>query len=343
MADICGDIPTIADIKSHVISFASNIKDERTSVDVREYTNSLHPKFDILEEKKKAEGWLDWAKQLKTLKIIRSSVPIAILPNGYRGVLIDVKVNSPHAPDDKIYDTNEKIRQRVARGNCFLQIENGPHNGTTCVLYGLKKFTGGLGDDDDRDQGDNFTWKKYFTKPLESTERVVATRKANGEAAHLSCQIIDGHFVMCGGSKNVHLLFRRKEDIDRYKEPRYLIAREVCETVMHHLELMDQNDRFLLLSFLSHTHFTAVFEILSPVHQHVEDLSHLSRNELRFITWTEINIDSRNDGELCTVPPHVAIEIARALKLPTVDYDVIPMADLENQMMEVYKYNRSTL
>lgn len=28
----------------------------------------------------------------------------------------------------------------------------------------MKKFTGGLGDDDDREQGDNSTWKKYFIK-----------------------------------------------------------------------------------------------------------------------------------------------------------------------------------
>lgn len=34
-----------------------------------------------------------------------------------------------------------------------------------CVIYALKKFTGGMGDDDDRTGGgDNSVWKNYFTK-----------------------------------------------------------------------------------------------------------------------------------------------------------------------------------
>ena len=55
---------------------------------------------------------------------------------------------------------------QVARGNCFLEIVEGPQAGITCVTYALKKFTGGLGDDDDRDRGDNHTWKQYFTKVI---------------------------------------------------------------------------------------------------------------------------------------------------------------------------------
>ena len=39
---------------------------------------------------------------------------------------------------------------------------------------------------------------------------MIATKKANGEAAHLSCCVIDGEYVMCGGSKNVHMMFRTK-------------------------------------------------------------------------------------------------------------------------------------
>lgn len=43
---------------------------------------------------------------------------------------------------------------------------------------------------------------------------MIATKKANGEAAHLSCCLIDGEYVWCGGSKNVHLMFRKKGDYD---------------------------------------------------------------------------------------------------------------------------------
>ena len=67
-------------------------------------------------------------------------------------------------PDDAIYDKNQDIREKVARGNCILEILNGPDQGTSCLVYALKKFTGGLGDDDDREGGDDHAWKRYFAK-----------------------------------------------------------------------------------------------------------------------------------------------------------------------------------
>lgn len=59
---------------------------------------------------------------------------------------------------------NAASNLQVARGNCFLRVSVGSVTYSSCVIYALKKFTGGLGDDDDRDKGDNFTWQKYFTK-----------------------------------------------------------------------------------------------------------------------------------------------------------------------------------
>ena len=44
-------------------------------------------------------------------------------------------------------------------------------------MYALKKFTGGLGDDDDRESGDKQVWKKYFAKSIKEAKVVVATRK----------------------------------------------------------------------------------------------------------------------------------------------------------------------
>ena len=47
----------------------------------------------------------------------------------------------------------------------MLELSGGEESeGLRCVVYAMKKFTGGLGDDDDRDRGDNHTWKKYFTR-----------------------------------------------------------------------------------------------------------------------------------------------------------------------------------
>ncbi|XP_041375702.1 uncharacterized protein LOC121388446 [Gigantopelta aegis] len=301
---------------------------------------------DFEEENLKAEKWLEWAVGVKELKVIHQAVPVGILPNGYQGTLIDVKVFSKRGPDDGIYDNNEEIRAKVARGNTFLHIDNGPYHGTTCILYAMKKFTGGLGDDDDKEKGDNHTWKKYFTKPIKSTNSIVATRKANGEAAHLSCRNIDGEFLLCGGSKNVHMLFRKKLDIKRYPEDRFRIAREVCKTVMDVLEQMDPNDKHRLLSFLALTHYTAVFEILAPHHQHVEDLSYLSSPQLKFITWTLSDLEPSKENQLCTVPPHIGIEIARALGLTTVDYEMLPLSHVENRMKRIregYSYEGEVL
>ena len=43
----------------------------------------------------------------------------------------------------------------------------------------MKKFTGGLGDDDDRASGDKQVWKKYFSKSIKEAKLVVATRKVS--------------------------------------------------------------------------------------------------------------------------------------------------------------------
>ena len=57
--------------------------------------------------------WLSWARQVKHLKIVTSDVPVAILPNGIRGQLHDVKVFTKRGPDDAVYDANKNIRDKV--------------------------------------------------------------------------------------------------------------------------------------------------------------------------------------------------------------------------------------
>jgi len=64
-----------------------------------------------------------------------------------------------------------------------LETNTTSHDG---LIFALKKFTGGMGDEDETQPDDNYVWLKYFLKPVESSRKVVCTRKANGEAAHLS-------------------------------------------------------------------------------------------------------------------------------------------------------------
>ncbi|KAK3803311.1 hypothetical protein RRG08_021509 [Elysia crispata] len=310
------------------------------------FFKSLQTSFDDSKERDKAESWLDWAKRLQYLKAVETDIPNFILPRKCSGQLIDVKVFSRRGPDDAIYDTYKSVRDKVARGNCFLRITSGPEQGTRCILHALKKFTGGLGDDDDRDKGDNHTWKKYFTKPLESAHKVIITKKANGEAAHLSCVKIDGQRLICAGSKNVHILIRNRGDIALYRGDRYRIASEVCHSIMDNLESMTQPQRDRLLDFLIATRFTAVFEILAPHHQHVEDLSHLCKPEVHFITWTSTELEPDPNKMLCTVPPHLGIELARAFGLRTVDYETVPLIGIDARMKMIrqgYQYEGEVL
>ncbi|XP_064640559.1 uncharacterized protein LOC135495658 [Lineus longissimus] len=290
---------------------------------------------DNVSRRKQAFEFLEWARKREHLKIITADIPDGVLPTGQKGALHDLRVFTKRGPDDAIYDRNADIREKVARGNCFLEIKDGPTAGTTCIVYALKKFTGGLGDDDDRDKGDNFTWKRYFSKPLDEAKTVIATRKANGEAAHLSCIRLNGEHVICAGSKNVHMLLRKKDDVELYTEPRYRIAKVVASTVVEALDSMPEEEKNRLLDFLCLTKFTATFEILSPNSQHVEDLSFLERSELRFITWTSTDVDPSSKSKLCCMSPHVAIEIAKALGLHTVQYEVLPISVVDDRMKQV--------
>lgn len=318
-----------------VVEFiCSKLEGKPICEDVRNHLLTISP-TDFKENQTATEGWLRWARHENHLKVISAGVPTGVLPNGLEGEIIDVKVFTKRGPDDAIYDKNKEIRKRVARGNSFLHIDKGPEAGTQCVLQAMKKFTGGLGDDDDREMGDNLVWKKYFTKPIEEADKVIATKKANGEAAHLSCCLIDGKYVWCGGSKNVHLMFRKKDDIKKYAESRFRIAREVCETVIDSLDKMGDEAELRLMKFMAWSGYTAVFEILSPVHQHVVDLSYLSSPELKFITWTKFDLDPKDDDCLGAIPPHIGIEIANALGLSGVSYDIITTSDLDQRMAKI--------
>ncbi|KAL5022605.1 hypothetical protein ScPMuIL_001760 [Solemya velum] len=314
--------------------------------EIKSNLESIPNSRDLHAEIFQSEKWHQWAITQTALRAICVDVPENVLPGGSSGQIIDVKVFCKCGPDDDVYDNNKEIRDRVARGNCFLKIDNGAEKGIRCILQAMRKFTGGLGDDDDREKGDNYTWKKYFTKPFDSAHIVIATKKANGEAAHLSCQLLNGDFVLCGGSKNVHIVFREKEHISLYTADRFRMAREICEAIMAILKEMSEDNKQRLLEFLCVTHYTAVFELLSPDHQHVVDLTHLERSELKFIAWTKSDLDPSDDDLLCTVPPNVGIELARAFGLQTVDYDIVMISDLEEKMKQIrqgYQYEGEVL
>ena len=92
----------------------------------------------------------------------------------------------------------------------------------------------------------------------------------------MSCAWVNNDFLLCAGSKNVHLCFKNKNDLFNYTEQRYSYAKIIALAALRHLEKMDSQLRDLFLSFLCVFNLTVVFEILNPETQHVEDLSYLS-------------------------------------------------------------------
>ena len=70
----------------------------------------------------------------------------------------------------------------MARGNTILCVRDQETGAETyeCMIFALRKFTGGMGDEDEQQPEDNKVWTDYFLKPLDSTGKVICTRKANG-------------------------------------------------------------------------------------------------------------------------------------------------------------------
>lgn len=154
--------------------------------------------------------------------------------------------------------------------------------------------------------------------------------KCLGEACHLSCLALpnQNQLVLVAGSKNVHLCFRTHSDINAYgKDTTYAYAAPFCHVILDTLEAIPDRGANLM-NFLALTRYTAVFEILNYQHQHIVNLEYLkdkpNRSELKFITFSHVPDDfDASVTNLCALPPDNAIEIGRALNLPTTDYEII--------------------
>jgi hypothetical protein len=75
-----------------------------------------------------------------------------------------------------------------------------------------------------------------------------------------------------------------KDDIRKFADDRFLVARGVAETFFSQYiesDSVTNDQRKRLVEFLQKTKYTMVSEILQPSYQHVENLSHLSSSELR--------------------------------------------------------------
>lgn len=123
--------------------------------------------------------------------------------------LLDIRVNPDRKmrTDDALYAQDAELRERVARGNCFVRFNaastrldepmldassRSDKSVLECVVQALRKFTGGLGDDDDvTDQvttqkdvlaEEELAWKRFFLKPLDEAAQFVSMEKVGNES-----------------------------------------------------------------------------------------------------------------------------------------------------------------
>ena len=282
--------------------------------------------------------YLKWASNNKAVKGHCNTVPLFILPKGLSADLTDVRVNC-YGSDDKMYEKNRVLREKVARGNCFVEFFGKEKLNGGCVIRGLSKFSGGYWDDDDVQNNDHAGWSRYFLSTPEKATSVVAMEKVNGEAAHVSVRLLGAKFLIFCGSKNVHLLISKREHLTKYTDQRYSYARVIGESFCDILDGMEECQRVRLLGFLAHTGFTAVFELLQPRNQHIVDLSALASPILKFITWVPCQFSENRS--LCSMPPNLAIDLASYLGLSTAYYSVIPIRLLAAELSAVRTQTQS--
>lgn len=89
-------------------------------------------------------------------------------------------------PDDRVYAQNTDIQRYIPRGLTLLVTRDGSDKSIDVVTFANRKFTGGIGDEDDEQPNTNDEWKNYFLQPPSEASFVVCTEKVNGEAAHFS-------------------------------------------------------------------------------------------------------------------------------------------------------------
>ncbi|KAJ3102388.1 hypothetical protein HDU97_000595 [Phlyctochytrium planicorne] len=267
----------------------------------------------------KATEFLEWCKTSKLCKVVTAAVPEGIFPAFMESPeLHDVKVDPYGAPkgkkkargtDDEIYTNNEEVRRRVARGNTILTFTFNKERLACVPIWALKKFTGGIGDEDDFEESENVDlvpkWHRFFTKDPNESTRVVVTQKANGAAGHLTVLKVAkglGGYVWIGGSKNVHLAIRSENDLKLYKQnSRYSVAVDVVEAAWREFHKKEVKLEKFLDTVWSR-HLTACFELLDPEDAHIEDLSYLTAPELHLYALVSFERGTSSGSYICESP-----------------------------------------
>lgn len=283
-----------------------------------------------------AEMLREFSVKQKLVKIHNEKVPDGILPHDYTATLYDMKVNA-RGPDDEVYSKHPEIQKMIARGTTTMELQ-GKESWHDVIIYANKKFTGCIGDEDNKQPNNDDTWLEYCLEPLENAVKIICMEKLNGDAVHFSGRYIGEKFYLIAGSKNVHMLIRKRSDIDLYNGSRFELAKVFARTVCDTLGNLSKDVLQLLFSFLHHTKVTAICEVLQPGHQHIVNLSYLETNELNFITFTP-TASGDEETTLTAFPPHHTLKLAGALGLVCASYTEIEPKFIMNQRHQIRAYH----
>ncbi|KAK8736795.1 hypothetical protein OTU49_004647, partial [Cherax quadricarinatus] len=266
-------------------------------------------------------------KENKKVRIVSAEVPHNILPSA---ILHDIKVNG-HGADDEMYNKHAELRKMIPRGATIMEF----NNTKDVVIYANKKFVGGVGDEDEVQPENNDIWKQYCLEDPDTATKVICMEKLNGEAAHFSVRYIEGLFCLITGSKNVHMLIRKIEDIEQYSGERFTVAKVMARAVWNKLYELESRHRHLLFSLMHHTKCTAVCEIFQPDHQHIIKLKDdLKQPQLNVISFTPVYSENE-ESSLLALPPHHTLNLLSALGFATPSYSVIATEDVINHQNKV--------
>lgn len=271
----------------------------------------------------------------KELRVTATVVPKGILPPDYSCTLHDVRI-SPVGPGEKIYNKNKWIRKNITRGLNFMQLSGKEGRKFDFAIYANKKFAGGKGDEDDNYQSESKdTWKKFFIDSVEKANVVIFMKKLDGFAGHFSIRKIEGEYFIIAGSKNVHLLIRTRDDIEKYKEGKFTIAKKVAEGVLNTFDEMDESKSFLLKHHLNITKETVVCELLDPqIKQHLVDSSHLKKATIFGLMLTSTP-GMEKVKSLTTMTPQICLKYFEFFGISTPENFVVAAKCVKNTIAEL--------
>ena len=111
-------------------------------------------------------------ENIRLLQLVNKIIPDGILPNGYTGILHDIKVKKGNDPDDKIYSDNPEIQKLFPRGITTMILKKGDEEKKDVAIYANRKFIE-VEDEDDQKSTDK-KWGKYFLEnPNNFTEKAI--------------------------------------------------------------------------------------------------------------------------------------------------------------------------